>query len=88
MRITKKNVLIEYSGWSQFYGAYVQGATHGRVVAYPIEEAKRVLGMDVTQLRKMSAHAPAPGYTLGTIAEVLETHLGPGRVIRRGYEIE
>jgi hypothetical protein len=88
MRVTKKSVLIESSAWSPFYGAYVQGATHGRVVAYPIEDAKRVLGMSVAQLMQASAHDQAPGYTCATIEEVLEMHLGPGRTIRRGYEIE
>jgi hypothetical protein len=88
MRVTKKNVLIESSAWSPFYGAYVQGARHGRVVAYPLEDAQRVLGMSVDRIKQTSADACAPGYACTTIAEVLYTNLGPGRVIRRGYEIK
>jgi hypothetical protein len=61
MRVTKKNVLIESSAWSPFYGAYVQGATHGRVVAYPLEDAQRVLGMSVDRIKQTSADACAPG---------------------------
>jgi hypothetical protein len=88
MRVTKKSLLIESSAWSPFYGAYVQGATHGRIVAYHLENAQRVLGMNVGQIKQTPAHATAPGYACTTIAEVLYTKLGPGRVIRRGYEIK
>jgi hypothetical protein len=88
MRVTKKSVLIEYSAWRPFWGAYEQGAPHNRVVSYPIEDAKRVLGMDIGQIKKARWCDRAPGYACATISEVLYAHLGPGRAIRRGHKFE
>jgi hypothetical protein len=88
MRVTKENVLVEYSAWRPFWGAYEQGAPHDRIVAYPVEDAKRVLGMTTHQLKKARWYDRAPGYACATISEVLYAHLGPGRVIRRGRKFE
>ena len=82
MRTTKKSVLIETT--NSRCGCLEQGGICGRVVAYPIEDVKQLIGCKPASMPETDY---VDGYDYITARELIENQL-IGRTIRRGIVIE
>ena len=82
MRTTKKSVLIETT--HMIHGCLEQGGVSGRVVAYPIDRARELIGVDPAMV---DDDYEVAGYDHVTAREMIERNI-EGRVIRKGHVIQ
>jgi len=82
LKTTKKNVIIETT--NMVHGCLEQGGVSGRVVAYPIAQVEKLLGVAPA---KVDENYEVPGYRHVSARELVERFIS-GSVIKKGTAIQ